>query len=222
MRRIMWFFLLMLFSAVSFRNPAPRVIMTIGDSNGASAYGWVSQLKNKLPNDTLYNYSIPGNTIGFDNLGNQKLNTLKNIDRYLSDISKKAPKIDQVVILLGTNDCKAVFAGREKEIRENMFRLIDKIRVYPFPFRSAPDILIVTPPPYGPDSLLAEKYLGGDQRVERLVPIFKQLAAQLHCGYLDIYHPLKPGFNKYAKDGVHLSAEGQKMIAALIVEALKD
>ena len=204
------------------RNPTPLVIMTIGDSNGASAYGWVSQLKKKLPNDTLYNYSVPGNTIGFDNLGNEKLNTLKNIDRYLSDISKKASKIDQIIILLGTNDCKAAFAGRENEIGENLVRLVKRIRMYPFPYQSAPDILIVTPPPYGPDSLLAEKYQGGNQRVGRLVPTFKQLAEKHHCGYLDIYHPLKPGFSKFSEDGVHLSAEGQKVIATLIVEALKD
>lgn len=195
--------------------------MTIGDSNGASPHGWVKQLQNKLPDDSLYNYSVPGNTIGFDNLGNERLNTLKNIDRYLVDVSNKTAKIDHIVILLGTNDCKAVFGGRQNEVIENMRMLVNKVRAYPFPGQPAPDILIVSPPPYGPDSILAAKYHGGDQRVERLVPLYKQLAGELECRYVNIYHTLKPRFSEYSKDGVHLSPAGQEIIATLIVKAFE-
>ncbi|HRQ29860.1 MAG TPA: prolyl oligopeptidase family serine peptidase, partial [Saprospiraceae bacterium] len=49
-------------------------ILTIGDSNGASEYGWPVQLKKLMPFSNIINVSIAGNTIGFDNLGQEKLN----------------------------------------------------------------------------------------------------------------------------------------------------
>lgn len=202
------------------RAPGPRKVMTIGDSNGAAAQGWVQQLQNLSVDDSLYNYSIPGNTVGFDNLGKEKLNTLKNIDRYLMDVTKKTTKIDYIVVLLGTNDCKAVFAGKENEIVENMRQLINKIKAYPFPYLPKPTIVLVTPPPYGPDSILLEKYQGGDRRVERLVPLYKSLADDLNCLYVNIYEPLKPKLTEFSNDGVHLSPPGQQIIATLILSTL--
>ena len=61
-----------------------RCILTIGDSNGASGEGWVTQLARLRKDDQIINTCISGNTIGFDNLGSESLNTLKNIGTYIN------------------------------------------------------------------------------------------------------------------------------------------
>ncbi|MGB3004957.1 MAG: hypothetical protein WBC06_00490, partial [Chitinophagaceae bacterium] len=65
------------------KNLKPLHILTIGDSNGAFDYGWPEQMKKLLPFSTIINKSIAGNTIGFDNLDQPKLNTLTNLNQYL-------------------------------------------------------------------------------------------------------------------------------------------
>ena len=86
-----------------------KFILTIGDSHGASETGWVNQLKNLRPDDSILNVAISGNTIGFDNLGQESLNELKNIREHLSKADEYPRAIDYIIVMLGTNDCKAVF-----------------------------------------------------------------------------------------------------------------
>lgn len=200
----------------------PRVILAIGDSNGASEEGWVHQLQQLRPRDTIINKSVSGNTIGFDNLDQEGLNTLKNIDRYLEEAMQAAGgrAIDDILIALGTNDSKAVFDERSGEVPANLQQLIRHIRAHPLGGQRPPHITIVTPPPYGPDSLLQAKYVGGDARVQALVPLFKDVADAEGCRFVDIYHPLKPRFRELSPDGVHLVAEGQRLIAERINRSL--
>lgn len=197
-----------------------KKIIAIGDSNGAFDYGWVAQLQKLLPNDVIYNTSISGNTIGFDNLGQTKLNTLKNLDAYLAKAKDSLIMVDYVVIMLGTNDSKYVFRDRQDEVLANMNTLVARIKSF-FESDKEPKIIIVAPPPYGDDSILAEKYKGGNERVEMLEGKYKKLAEKNQCEFVDAYHVLKDTFMQYSKDGVHLNEEGQKIIAQNISKAIK-
>jgi len=65
-------------------------ILTIGDfPTGTFEYSWPQQLKKLLSQSVVINKSISGNTIGFDNLGRDELNTLRNINRYLEEASNE-------------------------------------------------------------------------------------------------------------------------------------
>ena len=200
----------------------PSQVLAIGDSNGAAKDGWVNQLKKLMPNDSIYNVSIPGNTLGFDNLDNPKLNTLHNLNQYLKHASNNHGYLDHVIILLGTNDSKAVFDGREREVLENLKSVITGIREFSYPKPRTPNILLVTPPPYGPDSLLAEKYQGGSKRVAYLVKEYQNIAKKMDCDFLDIHAILKEDFQNRSKDGVHLDSLGQQMIAKAIEKRIKE
>ena len=138
-----------------------QTLLTIGDSNGASAHGWVVQLQNSMPDARIINRSFSGNTIGFDNNGQAKLNTLRNIDNYITTaINEAKPQsIDKILICLGTNDCKAVYADSQAQVPLNMRKLITVIRERLN--GNTPAIIIISPPPYGPDSILPDKYKGG-------------------------------------------------------------
>ena len=215
MKKNFWFILV--FILMTACNNQPTSILIIGDSNGAAKDGWVVQLSKLNPDVTFINKSISGNTIGFDNNGMENLNTLRMIETYLQEAEKEAAgkPINLVLINLGTNDCKAVFDERQKEVPENLTKLISFIQNYPFKNKK-PQITIVSPPPYGPDSIMLEKYRGGDLRVHALVPQFEQIAIDMGCGFINIYDELKPIYNQYSPDGVHMKAEGQKLIARTI------
>jgi len=196
-----------------------KKIIAIGDSNGAFDYGWVAQLQKLLPDDVIYNTSVPGNTIGFDNLGQTRLNTLKNLDTYLKEAKDSLKKADYVVIMLGTNDSKYVFRDQKDEVLVNMNILVSRIKNF-FESGKEPKIIIVAPPPYGDDAILAEKYKGANGRVKILAAEFAKLAQQNHCEFVDVYHVFEGTIMHYSKDGVHLNVEGQKIIASKIAQEI--
>lgn len=197
---------------------AQRTIVAIGDSNGASKTGWVIQLKLMRPLDSIFNYSISGNTMGFDNLGDEKLNTLKNIDDYLADAKTRSVTgtIDDVVILLGTNDCKAVFKERGDEVLKNLENLIKSIQNNTEINADPVGIFVGSPPPIADDSIMLDKYKGGDVRLKRLLPEFMAIALRAESYYIDIYNELRPNYDEFHTDGIHLNKKGSKMVSASI------
>lgn len=198
-----------------------KQILAIGDSNGAMQGGWVDQLQALRPQDVVVNTCRSGNTIGFDNLGTQELNTLKNVERYLS---KATGDIDAIVVMLGTNDSKAEFKEQATDVVQNMAQLVARLKAllkerHPHGRQAA--IYLVSPPPYGEDAQLAPKYQGGAKRVTALKKAFESLAKQLEVHYIDTHTLLKPIFPYVSTDGVHLTTEGQMLVAKIIQEQLK-
>jgi len=200
-------------------------ILTIGDSNGTFAYSWPVQIKNLLPDAMLINKSISGNTIGFDNLDQEKLNTLKNIDRYLDEAFKElgeGKKFDFVIMVLGTNDTKKVFENRQKEVPENMVLLIHKIKDYITSHNMIlPRICIVTPSPMDEEKADKVKYGGGDGRIQQNNIEFKRIAKENKIDFLDTYSLLKPGISEKTLDGVHLVEKAQIQVGTEIVKYIK-
>jgi lysophospholipase L1-like esterase len=194
-------------------------ILAIGDSNGATSGGWVDQLQALRPQDIVINTCVSGNTIGFDNLGKQELNTLKNIERY---IKTSTGKLDKIVLMLGTNDSKAIFNNKEKEVAKNLEALISQIKsiVAAQPKLGNPIIYIVSPPPFAPDSQLDTKYHGGAQRVAMLADMFEKSAKKMNVQYINVHRHLQTIFPYISNDGVHLTSEGQAILAKIIQEKL--
>jgi len=205
--------------AEALRHVPGKTILAIGDSNGAMKGGWVDQLQSLRFKDQIINTSISGNTVGFVNNGKPELNTLDNIDRYLQENDPDKDRLDQVVIVLGTNDCKAVFADRQDKVVENYHALLAKIKSY-YQADQMPEILVVSPPPYGDESRLTEKYKGAGERVKKLKMEFAKVASKAGVQFLDIQTPLAPVFDQVSPDGVHLIEAGQYIVAKMISERL--
>lgn len=205
------------------KNLSDRIvrILAIGDSNGASKESWVEKLKQADDRYLIYNTSISGNTIGFNNNNNSKLNTLLNVDRYLSKANDTLRGLDNIVIMLGTNDCKAVFADSLKMVPGNLDELLKKIKNHPAYQKFHPDIYVISPPPFGKDEMMEEKYLGGAERIAWLQPEFKMAARENRVIFIDIYSKLLPDWENYSKDGIHLTESGQKIIADAISQSIK-
>lgn len=196
-------------------------ILTLGDSNGALPYGWVYQLKQIRTNDTIFNISISGNTIGFNNNSQRSLNTLSNIGSYMEKAYTRLGKIDRIIIMLGTNDCKAVFSDSLSVVPGNMKSIIDEIKKTAKLHRNKPVIYIVTPPPFGDNDMLTEKYKGGMDRVSLLNKQLELIAKEESAVFINTCQILSPVFKQLTSDSVHLNADGQRMIALIIQENLK-
>ena len=206
------------------RKASGRIILAIGDSNGVINGGWPVQLAARLEKDTVLNNSESGRAIGFDNRGKPEWNALKNIETYLTwglNQSHQKP-IDEIVILLGTNDIKSCFEDKQHRIQLNLIKLIAKIRYFNNAKHAPPHITIVTPPPCGLDSLILQNSPNEDQRVRLLVTQFRNVALQHHCAYVDIYHLIKPIFDSVTEDHVHLNEEGHGIVAEAIAKSLND
>ena len=196
-------------------------ILILGDSNGALPFGWVAQLKEIRTNDTIFNISVSGNTIGFNNNGRSSLNTLSNIGTYMERAYTSMGKIDRIIIMLGTNDCKAVFRDSLSVVPGNMRKLILEIKKDARLHKNNPVIYIVSVPPFGPDEMLDEKYKGGMDRVSNLNEQIKLVAREESVRFINTCQILFPVFRQLTADGVHLNADGQRMIALIIQENLK-
>ncbi|MEI6141907.1 MAG: GDSL-type esterase/lipase family protein [Mariniphaga sp.] len=199
-------------------------VLTIGDSNAAAEFGYPYQLSKLLPNSTIINKSISGNTIGFDNLDQPKLNTLTNINRYLeeaySDLGKDK-ELDYILIGLGTNDTKRIFIDRQKEVPQNLSRLMEMVKGYFTEHnRKMPAICIVSPPPMDGQKANVEKYGGSTDRILKNNLKFKKVADKNHVGFLNVYEPLLNGFPDKTLDGVHLNEKAQFEMAKLIAKYL--
>lgn len=205
---------------VALNHVDSKKILTLGDSNGAAENGWVNQLRKIRFEDFIYNESKPGRTIGFYNFGDTSLNALANIEKYLDNAVKNLITVDDIIIMLGSNDCKAVFDDQLKKVPKNLDEMVKKIKSHPFYRTNKPTIHIVSPPPYGKDENMLAKYHGGSERIAWLYPRFKEVAKKNGCNFIDVYSKLLPKWDDYAKDGIHLIAEGQITIAKTISSAI--
>lgn len=195
-------------------------ILILGDSNGAAADGWAVQLQKLAPNYTYCNLSIAGNTIGFDNLGREKLNTLKKLPNYLEQARQQMGGIDYVLVWLGTNDCKAVFDSLQSQVPTNLDTLLTNIEQQTG--LNGNKLLLISPTPYAADSLLKDKYWGGNARLQRLVPQFEEIAIKHQCGFLNLYDSLYADFPQLNRDGLHLNTKGATRAAEIISNFLNN
>lgn len=191
-------------------------ILTIGDSNGAHKEGWVNQLRKRNFGDFIYNKSVGGNTIGFDNNGDRSKNTLRLVDEYLESAADHLNGLGKIVIMLGTNDCKAIFNDSLRVVPKNMTKLIRKIKAHEVYTTYHPDIYILSPPPCSSDDKMKEKYHGSREDIAWLVPRFKKIAKKEGCEFIDTYSELLPQWDQLTLDGIHLTEKGHQLIAETI------
>lgn len=195
-------------------------IVTIGDSNGDIPHGWTTQLKKMLPNCHIFNNSKSGRTIGFKNMGRNSLNALQSIDQYLDSLKTMvgSRKVDYIIVCLGTNDAKTEFADRQEEVPENFRKLLRKIKKSNLANKAK--LIYMTPTPIRKTNV-KPRYMGGNSRLERLVPQLVSIAKANGYEVVDNFHPMQGIEDYYAADGVHMSADGQKIIASRIIDILK-
>jgi lysophospholipase L1-like esterase/pimeloyl-ACP methyl ester carboxylesterase len=198
----------------------PLNILTIGDSNGAFDYGWPVQLEKLLPHSRIINKSIAGNTIGFDNLGNKELNTLRNIEKYIVQAydALQHKNLDFIFLGLGTNDAKKIFTDSQKNVSANLSLLVDRVReIISSRGMQIPDICILIPPPIEETKADIIKYGGANSSLLKYKSSFKSVAVKEKTGVINNYILFSSSSNSFTTDGIHLNEPAQFLIAKQIV-----
>lgn len=198
-------------------------IFTLGDSNGTFPHSWPQQLKKALPNAQVFNISKSGRTIGFVNNGDSTLNSLLVIDENLKQAAQftRDRPFDFIVLELGTNDAKAVFTDRQKEVPGNLEKLIKKIKSCTYSTINKAKIIIISPPPYGVKAEVQEKYMGGGERVEEMSKIFKKIAKRNNCAFVNGFKTPGLDINIMTADGLHLDSVASKKLIEPVLEILR-
>ncbi len=135
---------------------------------------------------------------------------------YLPACLESHKPIDLVIMMLGSNDLKAVFNVPAAEVSSGAAVLARFIlNSTAGPDNRPPKLLLVCPPPIGdlshlPD--LAARISNGDTRSRELPRHFKALASLLGCSYLNSQEIVQPSLI----DGIHLEpSEHRKLAEAL-------
>lgn len=200
----------------------PLNILTLGDSNGTFPHSWPKQLKLALPQAEVFNISKSGRTIGFINNGDSTLNSLVVLDENLEKAAQhtKDRPFNFIILELGTNDGKAVFADRQEEVPANLDKLIKRIKGCSYPTISNAKIIIISPPPYGLKAQETEKYKGGDKRVKKMSKAFKKVARKNNCLFVNGYKTPGLDINTMTNDGLHLDATASKKLIEPVLALL--
>lgn len=198
------------------------VLLCLGDSNGV---GWIPALA-PLVLAEVVGYHRSGMTIGFDNLGDPALNMLANIETVLDGtIASLGNPVRDVLIFLGTNDCKPVFQERQAESLANLESMVARLRAYAWPLGSTPSITLVMPPPYGAigaDNATAcdGRYAGAAKRIKTLGQGIKALGEKINARTIDLHTPLEGRIEKLTTDGIHFTPAGCDEVARLLAAGL--
>ena len=196
-----------------------RSVLVIGDSNGAAPDGWVTQLQDLRGDGPLVNTSLSGNTLGFNDGGFER-NTLENLSPYLRRGYAEMGGIDEILIGLGTNDCKQKFSDRHPEIIAHLETLLTRTSAF-FAERGQemPRIVLLTPPPAGDNRQVSEEFQGVKQCTAELSAQVRELAAREGYCLVDLQD--KPGDEvlQYSRDGIHFNPRGYRTLARRIVSS---
>jgi lysophospholipase L1-like esterase len=217
MRYLLYFLLLTLFTCST--PISKRHLLVIGDSNGANK-GWVYHLQELRGGGPLVNTSIGGNTFGFDGMGQLRRNTLENLTAYLRKGFAEMGQIDEILISLGTNDCKAEYGDRREEVYEHLTTVLTRTKAF-FEERGqkVPRIILITPPAAGQNEVVSEEFQGVAECLEGLSARIRATAKSEGLCLVDFQEEPGAELLKYSKDGIHFNAEGYKRLSEAVLEA---
>jgi len=138
---------------------------------------------------------------------------------YLLPCLQSHQPIAVLVIMLGTNDLKAIFRLGAPEIAAGAGSLVDLALASPTgPDGGPPAVLLVAPVPLGPLTIASELWGFGAARETsaRLAPYYREVAAQTGAAFLDAGALVATD----PSDGVHLDARAHGVLGAAIAGAV--
>lgn len=138
---------------------------------------------------------------------------------YIEACLDSQDPLDQVIVLLGTNELKHEINMSAEQVGESMEKLLDIIINRPSQFRdTSPRVTLLSPPIINEETeycKAGDKYLGATQKSEELVGVYERLATKLGIGFVALN-----GVNA-GVDGIHIDAEEHSKVAEVVYEFLR-
>ena len=147
--------------------------------------------------------------------------TARNGKLVLPAILESHKPLDLVVLMIGTNDLKAVFSVSPPEIATGMKMLAQMILTSDAGIGGRPPaLLILCPPVIGDTSHLpgvGEKFPQAREHSQKLPRLYKAVAEQLGCGFLNTQDLIQPA----AADGIHLDAAAHDTLGRAVAAQVR-
>ena len=126
--------------------------------------------------------------------------------------------LDWVIILLGTNDCGPTYRRDVGEIAFGCATLLWTVqKSFAGPPGGVPQMLLVSPPPFGKLSPFMELFFRGGEATGRgLATAYATVAEACGARFFDAGSVLPPG----PVDGVHPDRDGQRRLGEAIAKAI--
>jgi lysophospholipase L1-like esterase len=145
-------------------------------------------------------------------------------DAYLPPAIAAHLPLDLVVVMLGTNDTKAMFRRSPFRITLGAAVLVDAVQRsgemfgggwYTYP---APKVLLVCPPPLGKlAGLTAEAFAGGEERSRGMPEAFRRIAEAAGVAFFGAGTAVQTD----GVDGVHFTAATQRKLGEAVAAQVK-
>lgn len=137
----------------------------------------------------------------------------KNGASYLPPCLESHKPLDMVVIMLGTNDLKVRFGVPACDIAGGAGVLVDIARGSACgPGGTAPQVLLIAPPPVSSLSGFAEAFEGAEEKSARFAPLYEAVARSRGVGFLDAGSVVVSS----TIDGIHLELDQQRALGEAI------
>lgn len=137
---------------------------------------------------------------------------------YIEACLDSQDPLDQVIVLLGTNELKHEMNMTAEQVGESMEKLLDIIINRPSQFRdTSPQVTLLSPPIINEETeycKAGDKYFGATQKSEELVEVYERLATKLGIGFVAL-NSISPGV-----DGIHIDADEHSKVARLVHSSL--
>jgi lysophospholipase L1-like esterase len=220
---------------------APKRILVFGDSN---SWGWIPQatgvpseryppeqqwpkvMQGLLGNDyEVVVDALSGRTTDAPDPGAPMTGAALDGSAYLPSAIAAHFPLDLVVIMLGTNDTKAVFKRSAFQIALGAGKLVGIVQSsgnmfgggwYSYP---APRVLLVAPPPLGKQTVMAETFESevGVERSRGLAAAYRKIAEAAGVSFFDAGTVIQTD----GSDGVHFSGETQRKLGGALTEQVR-
>ncbi|CTQ48514.1 SGNH/GDSL hydrolase family protein [Jannaschia donghaensis] len=141
----------------------------------------------------------------------------KNGMRALPALLESHRPLDLVIVMLGTNDCKARFGLRGWDIAAGVGKLAQVVQASNAgPEGRTPQVMLVAPVPVEEAGVLAEMFQGGRVRSRAIAPALRDEAARLGCAFFDAGRVAQVDMT----DGVHMAADAQAALGLAMADAV--
>jgi len=142
----------------------------------------------------------------------------KNGRPYLLPCLESHLPVDLVIIMLGTNDLRSRFSLSAFDIASGIKPLLDIVAsIAPKNGGTAPQTLVIAPPPLARLSLLADMFEGGAEKSGQLARHYEAIAGLCNSHFINAGEMITSSDT----DGVHLDPDQHSLLGEAMADAVQ-
>ena len=143
----------------------------------------------------------------------------KNGKDYLRPCLESHRPLDLVIVALGVNDLKARFFASASDVADGAGVLVTIAqRSGAGPDGGHPAVLLMTPPPVGKLTELAEMFAGAEEKSKEFARQYRRVADKFRCELLDAGKLVRSS----DLDGIHLEAGEHRKLGEAVATRVKE